>query len=74
MKMVYSCPDCGMNTGEYHRISCDIERCPKCGYQLLTCDCNLEDTNDIHRLYDTKSGQHYNRKPVGKNLDEDFGF
>jgi len=25
--------------GEYHEPGCDMERCPFCGNQLITCDC-----------------------------------
>lgn len=30
-----SCPDCGVEEGEYHLDSCDIELCTKCGRQVL---------------------------------------
>ena len=37
------CPDCYVETGEYHVGFCDIESCPVCGEQLLLCVSSLTD-------------------------------
>jgi len=31
------CHGCGARVGELHQLGCDMERCPICGGQLITC-------------------------------------
>lgn len=33
------CHDCACEEGQLHEYGCDMERCPFCGNQLITCDC-----------------------------------
>lgn len=32
------CHDCGRSVGQLHKLGCDMERCPLCGGQLISCD------------------------------------
>jgi hypothetical protein len=36
------CHDCAALKGEFHVLGCDVERCPVCGAQAITCDCAYE--------------------------------
>jgi hypothetical protein len=37
------CHDCRVQAGQLHVPSCDVEECPNCGEQAITCDCGEED-------------------------------
>jgi hypothetical protein len=34
-----ACGDCGVAPGGVHHLGCDLEDCPACGRQLITCGC-----------------------------------
>jgi hypothetical protein len=33
------CRDCGVKKGEYHVPTCEVERCPACGGEAISCEC-----------------------------------
>lgn len=33
------CGDCGIRKGGFHHLGCDMEQCPRCRRQLLSCGC-----------------------------------
>ncbi len=35
-----ACPDCGSLPGFLHENYCDVEQCPDCGHQRLSCICD----------------------------------
>ncbi len=37
----HPCGDCGVIKGQFHVLSCDVEQCPACGWQLLSCGCDF---------------------------------
>ena len=35
------CHDCNASKGTLHHTNCDVEECPKCKTQLLSCACDF---------------------------------
>lgn len=37
------CPDCGVLPDGFHHLGCDVQRCPMCRSQLISCDCGWDE-------------------------------
>lgn len=40
------CGDCGVERGGLHHLGCDLQACPRCRGQLLSCGCRFDEDGD----------------------------
>lgn len=52
----HRCHDCNVKLGGFHHPGCDMERCPKCKGQLISCGClNTEEEGDEYGYAEQKN-------------------
>ena len=46
------CGDCGARRGHVHHHGCDIEECPRCHNQAISCECRIMELDELEEKWD----------------------
>lgn len=70
------CGDCGVRPNGFHHPGCDLQRCPRCRRQFITCGCEFDEdgplVEPIHLTVapGTVLGESYGDGPVDRWFDD----
>jgi hypothetical protein len=59
------CGDCGVMRGGFHHPGCDVQRCPICFGQMLSCDCRFDEDDEILDVFIDNNGDPTERVRCG---------
>jgi hypothetical protein len=60
------CADCGVMAGSVHHRYCDQEPCPRCGAQLLSCNCCVDQSLTLSRKSLIRIGGLRRNRPIAQ--------
>ena len=69
MSELRNCHDCGAKPGELHKPGCDTERCPRCGYQAIGCECVYVVNGLVREELETRWPEIYVQGPTEEMME-----
>lgn len=73
----HRCGDCGVLPGGFHHLGCDVQQCPRCRGQMITCGCRFnedgpdyddDETLILERYVDSNGGPTERRVMGGQEV------
>ncbi len=64
------CGDCGVRPGGFHHPGCDLQRCPMCRCQFVSCACRFDEDVDLDDLDEFDLGApRFDDGPIDRYFD-----